>query len=194
MIIVGAGDFGRELRDWVYTFGGDFAGFLDDEKEGEQILGDTRNTPILQLAGYMMGIANPQAREAVQTRLMVRGARFVGWAHQTVVSDSATTDMGLILCPNAVVSGGARIGRFVHVNIGSSVGHDVEVGDFCTISSHVDLCGRVVLGRRVFVGSHATILPGVKVGDDAVIGAGCVVVKDVPEGVTMYSAPARRLG
>jgi acetyltransferase-like isoleucine patch superfamily enzyme len=55
-----------------------------------------------------------------------------------------------------------------------------------------------VTGTRVkkyaSVGSGAIILPGVTIGEGATIGAGSVVIKDVPDNVTVVGNPARPVG
>jgi len=52
----------------------------------------------------------------------------------------------------------------------------------------------VTIGRNVWIGGAALILPGITIGDDAIIGAGSVVIRDVPDCVTVAGNPARLLG
>jgi len=42
----------------------------------------------------------------------------------------------------------------------------------------------------VTIHPHATLLPGVRIGDGATIGAGSVVMRSVPEGLTVFGMPA----
>jgi acetyltransferase-like isoleucine patch superfamily enzyme len=44
------------------------------------------------------------------------------------------------------------------------------------------------------IGSGATILPGITIGEGAMIGAGSVVIKNVPDNVTVVGNPARPVG
>lgn len=48
--------------------------------------------------------------------------------------------------------------------------------------------------KHASIGSGATILPGVTIGERAMIGAGSVVIKDVPDNVTVVGNPARPVG
>jgi len=48
-----------------------------------------------------------------------------------------------------------------------------------------------VLGNNIFIGSGAKILGGIKIGNNVKIGANAVVVKDVPDNVTVVGIPAR---
>ena len=47
------------------------------------------------------------------------------------------------------------------------------------------------LGNNVFIGSGAKVLGGIKVGSNVKIGANAVVVKNVPDNVTVVGIPAR---
>ncbi len=42
-------------------------------------------------------------------------------------------------------------------------------------------------------GSGCHVLPRVSIGDRCTIGAGAVVVRNVPDGATVYAQPARTL-
>lgn len=48
-----------------------------------------------------------------------------------------------------------------------------------------------VLGNNIFIGSGAKILGGIRVGNNVKIGANAVVIKDVPDNVTVVGIPAR---
>ena len=48
-------------------------------------------------------------------------------------------------------------------------------------------------GEGCLLGSGARVLPGLTIGDRCTIGAGAVVVRSVPDEVTLYAQPARRL-
>lgn len=47
-----------------------------------------------------------------------------------------------------------------------------------------------VLGDNIFIGAGAKIIGGIKVGNNVKIGANAVVVKDVPDNVTVAGVPA----
>ena len=47
-----------------------------------------------------------------------------------------------------------------------------------------------ILGDNVFIGAGAKVIGGVRVGNNVSIGANAVVVKDVPDNVTVAGVPA----
>ena len=51
-----------------------------------------------------------------------------------------------------------------------------------------------VLGSDIFIGAGAKILGGITVGNNVKIGANAVVVRDVPDHVTVVGIPARPVG
>ena len=48
-----------------------------------------------------------------------------------------------------------------------------------------------MIGDGAWIAPSACVRDGLKIGANAVIGLGAVVVKDVPDGVTVMGAPAR---
>jgi len=50
------------------------------------------------------------------------------------------------------------------------------------------------IGNNIFIGSGAKVLGGIKIGNNVKIGANAVVVKDVPDNVTVVGIPARVIG
>lgn len=96
---------------------------------------------------------------------------------------------------------GAKLGRrlFIDHGMGIVIGETAEIGDDVTLYQGVTLGGtsqergkrHPTLGNGVIVGSGAQILGPIQIGNGARIGANAVVVKEVPEGVTMVGIPAR---
>ncbi|GLQ07548.1 serine acetyltransferase [Sneathiella chinensis] len=103
---------------------------------------------------------------------------------------------------------GAVIGRklFIDHGMGVVIGETAEIGDNVTLYHDVTLGGvapsvdsdsqrnvkrHPTLCDNVIVGSGAQVLGPITVGRCGRVGANSVVVKDVPEGVTVVGSPAR---
>ena len=104
---------------------------------------------------------------------------------------SSSYEPGLILQQEAYVSVNCKIGRYVKINVGATIMHDVKIGNYSTIAPKAVLLGRVKIGSCVFIGANATILPDIIIGDNVIIGAGAVVTKNIPSGVIAKGVPAK---
>jgi len=206
LILVGCGDFGRELINWADDvassgMGQSFFGFLDNnpaalDKYSYKLayLGSIDDFIPSDEYSLVIGIANPETKRIVVDKLKTKGAVFAKLIHPSaVVARTATLGEGVVICPHALISADATLGNFVAVNGLSSIGHDARVGDFSTLSSHVDITGFVQVGENVFFGTGAKVLPKVKIGNRARIGAGTTIMRSVSEGDVMYALPAKRL-
>jgi serine O-acetyltransferase len=93
----------------------------------------------------------------------------------------------------------ARIGQrfFIDHGMGVVIGETAEIGDDVTLYHGVTLGGtswkegkrHPTLGNGVIVGAGAKVLGPILVGNNARIGSNAVVVKPVPEGVTVVGIP-----
>lgn len=90
---------------------------------------------------------------------------------------------------------GAKIGRRLLIDHGMGVviGETSTIGDDCTIYHNSTLGGtgkdkykrHPDIGNNVMVGSGAKVLGPIKIGNNVKIGANSVVLKDIPDNVTV---------
>jgi sugar O-acyltransferase (sialic acid O-acetyltransferase NeuD family) len=206
LILVGCGDFGRELINWADDaaasgVGQSFFGFLDNnptalDKYSYKLayLGSVDDFLPNDEYLFIIGIANPETKRIVVEKLKAKGAVFTKLVHPSaVIARTAILGEGVVICPHALISADASLGNFVAVNGLSSIGHDAHVGHFSTLSAHVDITGFAHIGEGVFFGTGAKVLPKVKIGNGARIGAGTTIMRSVSEGDVMYALPAKRL-
>ena len=205
LLLVGAGDWGREVYSWLSDaqgFGTEWSvkGFLDGNPaaltgraacEHQVISAPHAYEPVADDV-FVCAIANPIAKAKVVEQLLAKGAQFISLIHKSVIFyDEVTVGAGCILAPNVVIGCQAMIQDHVGINIGCSIGHNVEIGRCTQLSCQIDLTGYVKLGERVFVGSSACVIPNIRVGDQATVGAGSVVLQDVEAATTVFGNPAR---
>jgi len=99
---------------------------------------------------------------------------------------------------NAIVIGrGAKMGEGLVIQhpVAVVINGNVKTGKNLVIQSGVTIGSEKrhspVIGNNVSIGSGAKVIGGVTIGDNVKIGANAVVVKDVPDNVTVVGIPAR---
>jgi sugar O-acyltransferase (sialic acid O-acetyltransferase NeuD family) len=144
-------------------------------------------------ARYVIGIGNPAARRAVDTRLVAMGASAVApMVHPMAwIGPDVELAPGVIVCAGATVTTNVRIGRNTHLNLQTHVSHDCRIGEFVTIAPMSAVSGNVTLEDEVELGTGVSVIPGVTVGRGTMIGAGAVVTQDIEAGVLAVGVPAR---
>ena len=100
------------------------------------------------------------------------------------IGDNCCIIQGMI--DDTVIRKGTKINTMVHI------AHNCIIGENTKITLPCHICGSVVVGEGCHIAASA-IRNQVKVGAHAVLGLGSVVVKDVPEGVTVIGVPAKEL-
>jgi sugar O-acyltransferase (sialic acid O-acetyltransferase NeuD family) len=202
-IVVGGGDLGREVAQYVQDARGndptfEHRGFLDDaatEPKGYPdlpVLGTTWDYRISAGDVFVMAISDTAARRAVWDRLSQRGAKWLTLVHPLAyVAPTARVGRGCVICPFAFVGAFAVLDDDVTLNVYASAGHDVRIGEHSVLSPYATLNGHVEIAEDVFLGTHATVTIGRRVGRQARVAAGAVVYQDVPELALASGNPAR---
>ena len=107
------------------------------------------------------------------------------------IGDQVEIGAGSIICAGALLTTNIKIGRHVHVNIGSTIGHDAILDEFVTLNPSVNISGNVRIDSGCEIGTGSVVIPQVRIAEWSIVGAGSVVTKSLVENVTAVGAPAR---
>ena len=83
--------------------------------------------------------------------------------------------------------------KMSHINLNSTIGHDVKIGDFFTCSPGVNVSGNCNIGNKVFIGSKSVIKEHINIGNNLIIGMGSVVTKNLVEPGIYVGNPCKKL-
>lgn len=208
IVIVGRGGFGREVLDVVEAINEvarcfEVVGFVDDRFDEPDEVADRRHIPTLGPVSalaelgrrYAIGIGSTADRAAIDAAATAAGLEPVTLHHPwATFGGDDRVGPGSVVCSGARVTTNVSVGRHLHLNLNSTIGHDCVIGDHVTINPSVNVSGNVTLQDRVNMGTKSVVIPGITIGADAVVGAGAVVVRDIPAGATAVGVPARPLG
>ena len=204
IIIVGAGGFGRELRNWFWDcFDPDewrIAGFLGSTPADlsqysidEQIVGDPFEYQPAENERFLLAIGNIDDRRAIVDSIENKGGQFLSMIHPSaIVSANSKVGHGAIIYPFALVANSATLGNHVHLSNYASVGHDAKLGNYSLLSPYATLNGGAVADEEVFVGTHAMIGPGIHVGSMSKISANSAATRDVPPRKIVFGVPGKQ--
>lgn len=207
LIIVGAGQFGREVYTWAVQAirqgtPWNIKGFLDSRPA---IL-DGFDYPVPILATpehytsqeddrFLCAMGDPAAKQHYSMLIEQRGGRFGTLIHPTaIIGLHVVIGTGSIICPFTQLSCDIRLGRHVTFGTHSSAAHDTVIGDYSQISGGCQINGRATLETGVFLGSHATILPNARVGEWSYVGAHSLVLRRVAPYEKVFGVPAIPVG
>jgi len=207
LIIIGAGQFGRELYSWTLDgikAGNDLnvKGFLDDNPDSLKnykynigIISDVGSYIPHENDVFACSISNIKAKMRCCQNILAKGGAFINLFHPTaVVGQNVTMGQGVILGPYVILTCDLTIGNFVTISSHSGVAHDTAIGDWCCINGWCVINGCAVLEEAVFLGSNAVILPGSRVGKHAFVGAGSLVLRRVRDYEKVFGVPAVPIG
>jgi len=209
-VILGFGNFGREVYAWAQQSNLIPLGFLDDQEPedlkglrylgSEKWLDEYRNSEELRKEFLMgdtpnviLGIGSPQAKRVIYERLKDK-VNFINVIHPSTIFGNSVkieANSGLVITPGNIVTSDITIGKLAMINLSCTVGHDCSIGDFVTISPGVNVSGRVKVGEGAYLGTGSTILEGISIGCWSVLGGQALAVKDLPDNTTAVGVPAK---
>jgi sugar O-acyltransferase (sialic acid O-acetyltransferase NeuD family) len=207
LVIIGAGDFGREVFTWAsqaITHGAPWRikGFLDARKgkldgfDGyAPILGNSQTYDIDDGDVFIGASGDPKDKLKFYLPIIDKGGHFVNVIHPLAsIGKNVQLGTGIVMAPFSCLSCDIKVGNHVAIGAFSSAGHDNVIGDWSQVCGHCSINGGVTLGEKVFLGDHACIIPQITVGDWAYVGAGSVVLRNVEPEHKVFGNPAKVIG
>lgn len=144
--------------------------------------------------GVLVSIGHCAVRWQKQQTLQTAGAKLATVVHpRACVSPYATLGAGTVIMAGAVVNVDAEIGTACIVNTGATVDHDCALAHGVHICPGTHLSGNVTVGACSWVGVGTAVRQGTRIGAGVTVGAGAVVVKSIPDGLTVVGNPAAPL-
>lgn len=209
-VLIGAGGFGREILDVVEAHNSagrgeriEVVGVGDDRpsdanrdrlaRRGYRILGTIDEVLTARPSGaYLLGVGNPQVKSLIASRLDMAGWRALRVTHPAAnVGSVDFIGEGAIICGGVQLSTNTSIGRHVHLNPNSTVGHDSVLHDFVSVNPGAIVSGDVEIGPGVLIGAGAVVLQGLTIAADTLVGASACVTKDIAEATVLVGVPAK---
>ncbi|MFN7834408.1 MAG: acetyltransferase [Burkholderiaceae bacterium] len=207
LLIIGAGGHGRDIvwlaRDCAIF---DVVGLLDDTLSPGTLIAETSVLGSIadwhmfaEEAELVIAVGAPRARRAID-RLVRSSApngrqpRYASLIHPSVIrSEPCQIGAGSMICAGAILASNVRLGAHTIVNIGCTVGHDVQTAGFCTLAPRAVVSGNVILEEAVEIGAGAVVREKTRFGVGSMAAMGAVVMKDVPAFAMVLGNPARPL-
>ncbi len=204
--IFGVGGFGREVLALIKDINRNspqwnIVGFFDDGYEkglminGYPTLGTSEDlnkweTPI----SIAISIGDPVIKKKILDKITNPLVDYPTLIHPTVwIGDSEFVEMGkgCIICAGNLITTNIKIGDFVILNLGCTVGHDTVIKDYAAFMPSVNISGEVTINEGVYVGTGAKIINQLEIGEYTIVGAGAVVSKTLPTQCTVVGVPAK---
>lgn len=202
LALLGAGGHARVIADMALVSGWSSISCFDDAWPEKTRTGEwdvTGNISMLienasDFDGVVVAIGDCDIRCKMQEKLVKANAPLATIIHPgACVSPRAKLGDGVVVMANAVINAFASLGDGCVVNSGAIVEHDCSIGDFVHVAPGAILLGTVTVGNGSWIGAGSTIRQGGTIGKNVMVGAGSVVVKPVPDGLTVIGCPASPL-
>lgn len=206
LVIIGAGDFGREVAWMVERINAvsqewDLIGFVDDNLEiqntkigGYPFIGGidslcSINEDIYTVCSVGTGVTRKKIMDKLTGISNVHLATLIDPA--AIIGRNVKIEEGCIICAGTIITVDCWIKSNVIINLNCTVGHDAVIDDFCTVQPGCNLSGRIHINSCVDVGTGSKIIQGKTICSNVVLGAGAVVVRDITIPGTYVGVPVK---
>ena len=176
----------------------DFACFMqsDDHFQEGKIMG-INVIPISEfdpaVYNVVVAIGNPQVRKKFVDNLPAN-TTYASIIHPSaIIYKWVEIGEGCIIMAGSIVSCNIKMGKHIHLNSATTIGHDCVLGDYFTTAPAVNISGSCLIGDCVYFGTNSAVKQGISICDNAVIEMGGIVVKDITEEGVYVGVPVKNM-
>jgi sugar O-acyltransferase (sialic acid O-acetyltransferase NeuD family) len=192
-VLIGAGGFAREIKSHMNI--PNMKCFVGDEYYCPN------ENNIFPLSEFdedkyeaLIAIGNPLDRYDISKKLP-KNTKYFKFIHPSALlldSDIEIGD-GSIVCANVIITTNVKIGKHAHINLQTTIGHDVIIGDFFTSAPGVKISGNCKIYDMVYIGTNASIKEKISIHSLSTIGLNAGVVKHIEQPGTYVGTPAKKI-
>jgi len=197
-VIMGAGDFAREIYEYHKYSNIKVVGFFDEFSQTNTlrslpVYNKLDDIPGYRQQSYIAGTGNPSVNKKFLNTLSEKGLILADpLIVDSYVGETVNIDRGSIICPKSILTCDIKVGKLCVVNISCTIGHDSVLEDGVVLSPNVSLSGHTILEEEVFFGTSSLTIPKIRVSAKSVIGANSVITKNIIESGLYVGSPAVR--
>ncbi|MCF6439038.1 acetyltransferase [Pseudoalteromonas luteoviolacea] len=199
LAVLGASGHGKVVAE-IAELNGYEVIFYDDAYPDKQTLAhwsiegnsDALKKCLDEVDGVAIGIGNNLIRQSKYDFFKELGAAFPVLIHpNAIVSKYAQLGEATVVMAGASINPFALVGTGCIINTKSVVEHDCQVGSFVHICPNSSIAGHCEVGDLAWFGIGSNAIQQISVGKNSIVGAGSVIIRDVPENVTVVGSPAK---
>jgi len=207
LVIIGAGDFGREVAAMVERINNvneewSLLGFVDDNPElkgckvdGYKVIGNSEWLSQQDKKIYAVcSIGNSKTREVFIKRISknnnIEFAILID--PSAILMNNTKIGKGSIICAGAILTINVEVGVHSIINLSCTIGHDTKTGNYFTAHPGTNISGKVIIGDASYFGTGCKVIQGISISKHCIFGAGTVIVKSITESGTYVGVPAKK--
>jgi sugar O-acyltransferase (sialic acid O-acetyltransferase NeuD family) len=143
----------------------------------------------------LIAIGDSQIRKKIVNELPINTEYFTYIDKKAILMDKNNIKIGegSIICAGSILTTNIKIGKFNHINLNTTIGHDAELGDYITTTPGVHISGETKIGNNSYFGCGSVIRNKISICDNVIIGMNGVITKDIKEEGTYIGIPIRKL-
>ena len=203
LVILGAGSFAREVYHHLADSKNNYTvSFYDDTPDsietifGSPVIDNPKKLSKLSSDHkFIVGVGNPDTKQSLVKIALKSGIKPAPtYVHEKSLVQDAELGLGGVVCPNTVITTNVKVGDFVTLNLGVTIGHDSVIGEYTNVSPGTNISGNCIIGNKCDLGTNSSIIPNLKIADSTIIGAGACLTKTITESGIYVGIPAKKIG
>jgi len=168
---------------------------FEQDLQNIKIIQDIKNLKKLSLENYfkaIVAVPDNGQKESLLKQLEKLNIDLANVVHpKAVIARTVKIGKNVLINAGAVIQPYVCIGKGVMVHANVVIEHNCKIGDYVNLGPGVKLAGWVRIKNGAYIYTGASIKPGITIGERSIVGAGAVVIRNVPDNVTVAGNPAK---